>query len=130
MVKKIETSNHLVTHHSHHLFSGPLPPPEILAKYENLQTGLAERIIRMAEEQASHRQTLETKSLEAKIHHFKKRNAKAKLGQIYAFIVAMAAILGGLTLAYFDKQIVAAIISGLGLGGIITAFIYGRTNQI
>ena len=28
---------------------GPIPPPEVLAKYEELKLGLAERIVRMAE---------------------------------------------------------------------------------
>jgi uncharacterized membrane protein len=40
-------------------FSGPLPHPEDLAKYEQVLPGAADRIIRMAEQQAAHRQNLE-----------------------------------------------------------------------
>ncbi|MBI1739603.1 MAG: DUF2335 domain-containing protein [Acidobacteriales bacterium] len=40
-------------------FSGPLPHPEDLAKYEQVLPGSADRIIRMAERQAEHRQNLE-----------------------------------------------------------------------
>jgi uncharacterized membrane protein len=41
-------------------FTGPLPPPEVLAKYNETVPGLAERIICMAEQQAKHRQQIET----------------------------------------------------------------------
>ena len=40
-------------------FLGPLPPPEILAQYEQILPGSAERIMVMAENQAEHRQSLE-----------------------------------------------------------------------
>lgn len=42
------------------LFSGPLPPPDLLIAYENVHPGLADRIVKMAEQQAIHRQGLET----------------------------------------------------------------------
>ncbi|HYF97525.1 MAG TPA: DUF2335 domain-containing protein [Coxiellaceae bacterium] len=126
---KQQNQNAIVSHHIQQLFSGPIPSPEILAKYENLQAGLAERIIRMAEEQAHHRQILEAKSLQTNIEHVQESDKEARYGQNYAFIVAMTAIVGGLTLAFFDKQIAATIITSLGLGGIITAFIYGRTKE-
>lgn len=40
-------------------FSGPLPPPKHLAEYERILPGAAERIFRMAEDQATHRRSLE-----------------------------------------------------------------------
>lgn len=45
------------------IFSGPLPAPEILQGYENILTGSAERIIKMTENQAHHRQNCEKKLL-------------------------------------------------------------------
>lgn len=47
----------------HH--EGPLPAPEDLQRYEALAPGAAERIIRMAEAEQSHRHALESKALEA-----------------------------------------------------------------
>ena len=41
-------------------FSGPLPPPEILAQYEQILPGAADRLFMMAERQAAHRMELET----------------------------------------------------------------------
>lgn len=42
-------------------FSGPLPHPEILAKYEDILPGAATRILEMAEEQANHRRFMKKK---------------------------------------------------------------------
>ncbi|GAB6010842.1 DUF2335 domain-containing protein [Viscerimonas tarda] len=39
----------------HQAYSGPIPDPESLAKYETIQSGFAERIMRMAEDEAAHR---------------------------------------------------------------------------
>ena len=44
-------------------FSGPLPSPEALGKYEQICPGSADRIIKMAEGQAAHRQALETNTI-------------------------------------------------------------------
>ncbi len=35
-------------------FSGPLPPPEVFAKYEQILSGSADRILKMAENQSTH----------------------------------------------------------------------------
>ncbi|MBW2608107.1 MAG: DUF2335 domain-containing protein [Deltaproteobacteria bacterium] len=48
-------------------FSWPLPPPEILAKYNSVLPDAAERIISMAENQATHRQRIESKVIESNI---------------------------------------------------------------
>lgn len=42
--------------------SGPLPSPEALAKYDQVVPGAAERIIKMAEQEAAHRQNEERKT--------------------------------------------------------------------
>jgi uncharacterized membrane protein len=45
---------------SYSVHSGPLPPPEDLAKYNMIVPDAAERILRMAEKQQAHRMELET----------------------------------------------------------------------
>ena len=42
-------------------YSGPIPPPESLAKYNDIHPGLAERIITMAESEAIHRRKMESR---------------------------------------------------------------------
>jgi hypothetical protein len=43
-------------------FAGPLPPPEVLARYNDVVPNGADRILSMAERQGAHRESLETKS--------------------------------------------------------------------
>lgn len=103
-------------------FSGPLPPPEVLDKYNQVVPGLAERILTMAEQQSSHRQQLERTVVES--------NAFVqKLGPFFGFVVAMTAVVGGIILIEKGRD-------GYGLAAIITAlaslagvFIYGKTKQ-
>ncbi len=42
---------------------GPLPPPELLAAYENIVPGAANRLLTSAEERAKHRQSVEKTAL-------------------------------------------------------------------
>lgn len=103
-------------------FSGPLPPPEVLEKYNQSMPGLADRIIGMAEKQANHRQQIEKTVIDS--------NAFVqKVGPFLGFIVAMTAVIGGIELVLKGKD-------GYGLAAIITAlaslagvFIYGKTQQ-
>lgn len=46
-------------------FSGPIPHPDTIRKYEEILPGAADRIISMAERQALHRQEMERKMITA-----------------------------------------------------------------
>lgn len=111
------------------MFSGPIPPPEILAQYDKLQAGLAERIVRMAEIQGEHRREQESKALTAQIAQIERRDHEAKRGQIFAFIIAISAIALGAFASIMGATVTGSIIGGLGLGGIITTFVYGRKRE-
>lgn len=64
------------------MYSGPIPPPEALARYEEIQPGAADRIIKMAEKQQEHRMSLETKAIGGQID-------QSKRGQIFGFIAIL-----------------------------------------
>jgi uncharacterized membrane protein len=103
-------------------FSGPLPPPAALERYNDIVPGAANRIIVMAEGQHAHRQALELRVVSANI-------AAQKLGVVLGFIVAMTAILGGIYLVATGKQAsgLAAIIAALA--ALVGTFVYGRQSQ-
>ncbi len=63
------------------VFTGPLPPPQILAQYEQLSPGFANRVFEFAEKQQKHRFELEEYAIPESIKI-------SKLGQIFAFIIA------------------------------------------
>ena len=66
-------------------FSGPLPHPDVLRKFNEIVPGAAERIIKMAEEQSAHRKELEKKVVDSDI-------ARSKWGQILGFIIAITGL--------------------------------------
>jgi uncharacterized membrane protein len=103
-------------------FIGPIPPPEILSKYNEALPNAAERIVAMAESQLRHRQDLEKTIVDS--------NCKAQQrGPIYGLIVCLAAIGGGVYLIHSGQQAsgLAAIITPLA--GIVGVFIYGKISQ-
>ncbi len=103
-------------------FSGPLPPPEILARYNELLPGAAERIIAMAENQHSHRQQLEKTVINSNVNA---QNLGTKLG----FVVAMTVILGGIVLIYAGKQTSGLTALLVALASLVGVFVYSKREQ-
>lgn len=103
-------------------FSGPLPHPEDLAKYEQILPGAADRLIRMAEQQAAHRQNLEKAVIFSNV-------TMQKWGLGCAFVLAMTAIGGGigLSLKGMSGAGLTAIISALA--ALVGVFVYGKSEQ-
>lgn len=79
-------------------FSGRLPPPPLLAAYEDVGEGFAERILRQAEEVSEHRRSLESVVVSADLR-------LQERGQWFAFVAAMTALVGGIGLIAFGKPI-------------------------
>jgi uncharacterized membrane protein len=115
-------SNTEITRFRAQAFAGPLPPPEVLAKYNEAVPDAAERILAMAEKQNAHRQALESKIVQANI-------SSQTRGSYFGFIVAMTAILGGIYLVIEGKdgQGLAAIITSLA--ALTTVFIIGKRQE-
>jgi uncharacterized membrane protein len=100
----------------------PLPPPEVLAEYNEAFSGCAERIVNAADIQASHRQHLETITVEGNIRsQFR--------GQWMAFIIALIMLLGGFALIYLNKNILGTIFVGGDIVAVIGVFVYGKRDQ-
>lgn len=100
-------------------FSGPLPPPDALEKYEQVSPGAAERIIAMAEAEISHRHELE-KSL---VNNESKQTSN---GQICAVTLGALAIIFGAIAGILGAQWTGSVIGGLVVVGLVSAFIRGR----
>ena len=86
-------------------FSGPLPEPDDLVRYENLLPGAAERIFTMAEAEQRHRTTMEQATLVSDQKHRdmvtvgQVTNAKSifrsdLVGQILGGMVALGCVAG------------------------------------
>lgn len=83
------------------MFSGPVPHPEIVEKYERIYPGAAKQIFEEYDRQVLHRHSIEKSVVKAD-------NVKSILGVIFGFILAMSALVGG---------IIVVIMTGLSLFG-------------
>jgi uncharacterized membrane protein len=100
-------------------FSGPLPPPEMLAEYERALPGCAERIVKMVETEGDHRRECETRIVRADIR-------LSHIGQVMALVIALSALaLAGLLL-YDNKKIGGLASLIIGLGTLAGVFFYAR----
>ena len=109
-------------------FSGPLPPPSLLQGYENIQPGFAERIVKMAEEESSHRKEQEQKELDADIKFGHRDYTERRLGQILAFLIVIIMAGLGSYLAMNGKEIVGSVFGGPAIVSIVLAFLK-KNNQ-
>ena len=121
-------------------FSGPLPPPSVLEKYEQILPGLADRIVSMAEKEETHRHAqnqialkaeieLQQKALEAEREGMRAEMQEARWGQILAFCIGSLTIAAGSYLALHDAQIPGTILGSGGVVGLVSVFIYGRKGK-
>lgn len=102
--------------------SSILPPPDEMERYEKLSPGITTTLINTYQKQAEHRMELEKTVISSGI-------SNAKRGQIFAFIIAMTALLGGFVLLFLDKNILG-ITSILGsLAALVGVFIYGNKSK-
>lgn len=109
-------------------YSGPIPAPEALARYEQLTPGLADRIVKMAENEGNHRRSLEVSGQKAQIEHIERRDYEARRGQIFAFMISIITLISGAWIIKNGHDVPGTFVSLSGLGGIVTAFIYGRKS--
>ena len=98
-------------------FSGPLPPPHILAKYDEIIPNGAERILAMAERQEGHRHQMEKAIVEAEIQ-------QSRLGLVLGFVVVMTMGVGGMVLIWHGSNVNGLAIVLTALGGLLGSFLY------
>src|SRR5712692_2728190 len=86
-------------------FSGPIPPPSLLKGYEDIVPGAAERILSMAEADASHQREIEFAALNAEVYGLRR-------GQVSGVIVVLAALVVAAFCAYLGHEVAASTIGG------------------
>ena len=90
--------------------------------YNAIIPGAAERILTMAEDDAKHQRAIEMAALNA-------AKFEVRLGQWLGFIIGIAALGTSLTAIFLGAEVVAGIIGGTTVVGLVSAFIFGRIKQ-
>ena len=104
------------------LHMGPIPSPEVLAEYNEIDPTFANRILVMAEQQALHRQEMEKKIINSGTHD-------SLLGIIFGFLIGITALIVALILGLNGRTVESAVMGVGGIGGLTSVFIYGTRSK-
>ena len=102
--------------------SGPLPSSEQMEQYEAILPGAADRILKMTEAQAIHRQTLEKAAIKSDI-------IDSKLGILCAFLLGAATVTAGAIVILNGYEWSGTLLGTSGLAGLASVFVYGTRSS-
>ncbi len=120
--------------------SGPLPPPEMLAQYEEILPGAAERLFKMVERQEEHRQALERAESEADRvlkrdeseadraldgEELRLTHRREMSGIVAGAAVVFSVLATAVILAFLGATTPAAWLGGSSLAALAGVFVYG-----
>lgn len=108
-------------------WSGPLPPPGDLARYNEVTPGLADRIVSMAENEAIHRHDQERRQLAGDMVANRAILVERRIGQVLAFVVALLVCGTGGFLVYAGHPVAGTVFGGAGLAPVVWAFVPKRS---
>ncbi len=114
--------NQVVQRTSLEAYSGPLPHPAILEKFEQILPGSAERILKMAESQSEHRQCIEKVVIRS-------GSRNSLLGIVSALLIS----LGFLAVAWFAIRNghagAGTFLGTINIVGLAGIFVYGTASN-
>lgn len=112
---------------AHAEWSGPIPPPAALAAYQKIVPDAAERILKMAEEEAACRRKITESDHvamnETRLAEIKNENATARRGQWMAFAFLFVLVGAVIFLALKRCTATACALCGIGVVGIVANLI-------
>jgi uncharacterized membrane protein len=111
------------------LFIGPLPTPDALEKYEQIQPGIAERILQMAEKEQAERHLQQKQVLDMERRNLRSLNWNIIRAQIFALLSVI--IISGLCtyFAFLGSVEVAGDTAKWVIASLAAVFITGRLVQ-
>jgi uncharacterized membrane protein len=83
---------------SHESYTSPIPPPSVLAQYDEILPGCADRILKMAESQERHRHNMESSVVRSNIMN-------ERLGLFAALTLALILTLGSIGLIAINRPV-------------------------
>ena len=98
--------------------TGPLPPPDQLASYDQVVPGAANRILLMAENEQQNRMAI----VSAQIR-------QSDRGQWLAFFLALCFLIACVLVTLAGQPVVGGILGGTTVLGVVTIFITGKAQQ-
>ncbi len=97
-------------------YEGLIPHPRLMEQWDKLIPGSAEKIFNRFEKQSDHRMSIESRVVKA-------NNFKSYIGPIFAFLISILAIGGGIYIALNGNAGLGGILSFAGLGAVVAPFL-------
>jgi len=93
------------------VISSPLPPPDVLKKYAEIDPSFPERLLKLVENEQ------------------KFRHRVVYLGEIFGFVVVLGGFISAIVLGIYGKEWLAGTV-GLGaISSIVGAYFYGKFKE-
>lgn len=107
-------------------FSGPMPPPHLIAGYGEIDPSFPERLFGLTEREAIHRQKMEEKALDADIEDMRAERRYQIRGQTFGFSIGVIATFVGGIAALLGAPLAGGFIGCAGVTGLVSVFITGK----
>ena len=120
--KIIEDSSNGKTVFSMEHYEGAIPHPKLMKEWNEIVPGSAKEIFEQFKNQSNHRIESEKKVIRA-------NNFKSYAGPIFAFLISMTAIIGGILVAIYVQPYMGSILSFTGLAAVITPFLVSEIRK-
>ncbi len=115
--------SHAITVQHQSIFLGPLPAPADLERYGQIVADGAERIMRLAEAQATHDQALERNALAANVAALEETLRLERRGQSLALVIGLPTLAGSVATALAGHDGAAITLAATSLVGVVAAFL-------
>lgn len=118
---------HTTTQEIH--YQGPVPPPAIMEKLEQLLPGAADRIFAMAEKDQQAAHEAQRMAHERAIQLEKDQHSEAMTALVLAFIVCIIFSGGGILLVLNGFEKIGAALLGTTLIGVVSSFLSHKKRK-
>lgn len=104
-------------------YQGPVPPPAILDRLENLLPGAADRIFTMAEKEQDASHEHQRKQDDGATLIVKNEHSQNMIALIFAFIICLVFVISGTVLVLYGHEKLGAFLIGTTLLGVTSSFL-------
>jgi uncharacterized membrane protein len=108
---------------------GVIPSPAVVREGESLVPGAADRILKLAESETSHRRATELMAIEIQGRDQIAYRRVEMAGQVFGLFIGIAALAGSVYAGTHGAQVTGAFIGVGGITGLVTVFVLG-SNQL
>ncbi|MBO3091436.1 DUF2335 domain-containing protein [Schleiferilactobacillus harbinensis] len=103
------------------MYSGPIPHPDILERYDAIDPGAAKQIIDNGVTESTHRRAMEDKAIE-----YSRRDRKRRDWMGYSIGLIIIGV--GAFLIYLDHVLTGTLLSGVSAIGLVGLFVANGEN--